>query len=96
MGRTYQGILPHHILTCEPVAIVIDKIEWSSNLRFSNSLRLLGYPFPCHALLLVCEIGVQCTRCSDEEDGSCEVERLNEPLTSASCPNGMNKMPNKH
>lgn len=75
---TYQRILPRHILIREPIPILIDEIKRPANLGLSDSLGLVRYPFPRHALLLVCKVKVETDAGADEEDGCCDIEGLAE------------------
>jgi hypothetical protein len=73
---TCQRVSPQQIFVRELVPIVVHQVERSSNLRLSNTLGLIRYPLPCHALLLVCEVRVQASGGGNEEDGGREVEWL--------------------
>ena len=73
---TYQRISAQQVLVRELLPIVINKIEWASNLGLAHALGLVRYPLPCHSLFFVCEVRVQSASRCYEENRRRQVERL--------------------
>jgi hypothetical protein len=73
-GSTYQRVLALQVLVGDFVSVVVHQLEWSSNLGLPDALRLVRYPLPRHALLLLCKVDVQPARSREEQKPCNEVE----------------------
>jgi len=74
--RTYQRILPMHILMRKLMSILINQIKRASNLRSPYPLRLLRNPLSRQPLLLVVEVCPHARAGGNEKDRGGEIEGL--------------------
>jgi hypothetical protein len=61
---------------------MVRKRKRPSDLRFSNTLRLIGDPFSCHALLLLREVDVQPSCSCEKEEAGRDIEGLLMPKSA--------------
>lgn len=55
-SATHQRIFAQHVIAGERIAVLIDQFEWPANFWLAHAFGLVCYPFPRHALFLICEV----------------------------------------